>query len=84
MKEDNIHLTIVSPEKNLFEGMVKYVELPGSSGLFSVLYNHAPLISSLEIGIIKFKSQGVTRRIPVRKGFVEVLDNSVSVCATEA
>ena len=48
--DNNIHLVIVSPEKTLFDGMVKYVKLPGSGGLFAVFYNHAPLISSLEKG----------------------------------
>ena len=48
MEEDKIHLLIVSPEKTLFEGLVKYVRLPGSAGQFAVFYNHAPLISSLE------------------------------------
>ena len=50
MEEDKIHLLIVSPEKTLFEGQVKYVRLPGSAGQFAVFHNHAPLISSLEAG----------------------------------
>ena len=47
MEEDKIHLLIVSPEKTLFEGQVKYVRLPGSAGQFAVFHNHAPLILSL-------------------------------------
>lgn len=84
MKTDCLHLAVVSPERSLFEGMAKYVELPGSAGLFSVLSGHAPLISSLDKGTVKFKSGAVTHRIDIRSGFVEVLDNSVSVCVTEA
>lgn len=84
MERNSLHLTVVSPERSLFEGDVKYVELPGSAGLFSVLYGHAPLISSLGEGLVKFKSEEGTRRIAIRNGFVEVLDNSVAVCVTEA
>lgn len=83
MKQDNLHLTVVSPDHSLFEGMVRYVELPGSGGSFSVMHDHAPLLASLTAGNVKFKSGGVTRRIAIRNGFAEVLDNTVSVCVTE-
>ena len=76
MEEDNIHLLIVSPEKTLFEGQVKYVRLPGSAGQFAVFHNHAPLISSLDAGEVVY--------LNISGGFVEVNDNTVSVCVTEA
>ena len=78
MEEDKIHLLIVSPEKTLFEGLVKYVRLPGSAGQFAVFYNHAPLISSLDAGEVVYRS------VNISGGFVEVNDNTVSVCVTEA
>lgn len=84
MKTDNIHLTIVSPEKTLFDGMVRYVELPGSAGSFSIMYGHAPLISSLNEGNVKFKSEGIRHSIPIRGGFIEVSNDTVSVCTTDA
>ena len=40
MKE--LHLNIVSPEKEVFNGEVKSVTLPGTSGVFSILPQHAP------------------------------------------
>lgn len=51
MKE--IHLEIVTPSKMAFNGEVLSVTVPGSKGSFQILFNHAPIISSLEIGIIK-------------------------------
>lgn len=80
--DNNIHLVIVSPEKTLFDGMVKYVKLPGSGGLFAVFYNHAPLISSLEKGEITFRHGTDKEHLTIEGGFVEVLHNEVSVCAT--
>ncbi len=80
MGKDNIQLTIVSPEKVLFEGLVRYVQMPGVMGLFSVLYEHAPLLTNLISGEIKFKSNGVTQKIPLQSGFVSVSNNQVSVC----
>ena len=46
MKE--LHLNIVSPEKEVFNGEVKSVTLPGTSGVFSILPQHAPIVSSLQ------------------------------------
>lgn len=83
MGKDNIQLTVVSPEKVLFEGMVRYVQMPGTSGSFSVVYDHAPLLTSLTEGQIKFKSEGVTRQLPVKSGYVSVNDNQVSICVEQ-
>ena len=46
MKE--LHLSIVSPEKSVFDGEVKIVTLPGTVGSFSILPGHAPIVSSLK------------------------------------
>lgn len=46
-------LEIVTPEKILFKGEVKLVKVPGSNGSFAMLRSHAPIISTLEKGIIK-------------------------------
>ena len=49
---EDLHLIVVSPESTLFDGKVDIVILPGESGSFSVLHDHAPLISSLIKGEI--------------------------------
>ena len=84
MEEDKIHLLIVSPEKTLFEGQVKYVRLPGSAGQFAVFHNHAPLISSLDAGEVVYRSGKDKICLNISGGFVEVNDNTFSVCVTEA
>ena len=48
MKE--LHLSIVSPEKSIFDGDVKIVTLPGMIVRFSILPGHAPIVSSLKSG----------------------------------
>ena len=52
MKE--LHLNIVSPEKEVFNGEVKSVTLPGTSGVFSILPQHAPIVSSLQEGTVSY------------------------------
>ena len=56
-------LRIVSPEKVIYKGEVQMVKLPGTVGQFTVLENHAPLVSTLTPGEIVYKgSEGPTRR----------------------
>lgn len=88
MKE--IYLTIVSPERTLFEGKVAWVTCPGTAGKFQVLPDHAPLISSLAEGEVRFVKAGTsqekkdeTQTVAIKGGFVEVRDNRVSVCAEQ-
>lgn len=74
-------LKIISPEKILFKGTVKQVDLPGTMGGFTVLDRHAPLISSLTKGdIIYVGEDGQEVHLPVVGGVVEVRDNQVVVC----
>ena len=55
MKE--LHLNIVSPEKEAFNGEVKSVTLPGTSGVFSILPQHAPIVSSLQEGTVSSRQR---------------------------
>ena len=79
MKE--LHLVIVSPERIVFDGMAESVTLPGEHGEFQVLPDHAPLISSLVEGEVKYVAGKETQVLQITEGFVEVRDNQISVCA---
>lgn len=56
------------------------VTLPGTAGSFSVLNNHAPIISSLESGKVVVRTQEGSQDYPLNSGFVEVKDNVVIIC----
>lgn len=73
-------LSIVSPEKVLYKGEVQMVKLPGTVGQFTVLKNHAPLVSTLTPGWVVYKSAGEEKNLEIRGGVVEVRDNNVVVC----
>lgn len=74
-------LEIITPEKNLFAGEVKYVQLPGSAGSLGILENHAPLITTLKAGEIKVEGKEGKQTFAVKGGVVEVLNNRVMVLA---
>jgi F-type H+-transporting ATPase subunit epsilon len=74
-------LEILTPEKKLFSGDVYGVQMPGVTGSFEVLEKHAPLIGALKAGrlkVIKDKQNHFTY-FDIQAGFVEVLDNRVTV-----
>lgn len=73
-------LKIISPEGTLFFGVVSTVKLPGVMGTFTVLPQHAPIISVLDKGVVVYEVQGETKEQPVQSGFVEVINNEVTVC----
>ncbi len=76
-----MNLDIITPEKEVFSGEVESVTLPGSKGMFQVLNNHAALVSSLDEGDIKYRVSGESQdqKIRIESGFVEVLNNKVTV-----
>jgi F-type H+-transporting ATPase subunit epsilon len=73
-------LEIITPEQIYFSGEVTSVTLPGTSGLFTVWENHAPLISSLKEGKISYVADKNTTELKVDGGFAEVSNNVVTVC----
>lgn len=75
-----LKLDIVSPEKQLFSGEVEGATFPGDKGRFTVLYNHAPIISTLEQGTIKWVQQGQNATLDIKGGFIEVENNKIIVC----
>ena len=83
METKNLNLVIVSPEKTIFKGEVSDVTLPGTKGIFMVLPKHAPLLSSLEKGTIKYTTSEGEQLLEIAGGFVEVKKNEVSVCVEQ-
>lgn len=73
-------LKIISAEDLLFEGEVTLVALPGVMGQFTVLHNHATLISALTAGNIEYVTDGQRESLPISGGLVSVDNNVISVC----
>lgn len=79
-KTSEMILDVISPERTLVHAVVEAVELPGTKGRFEVLKDHAPLISSLEKGVIAYRNGEGTDKVAISSGFVEVNDNHVVAC----
>ncbi|MDE7466520.1 MAG: F0F1 ATP synthase subunit epsilon [Muribaculaceae bacterium] len=74
-------LEIISAHEITFKGEVSSVTLPGEMGSFTVLRNHAALISVLTAGKIRYVSEtGEEHETSIQGGIADVNNNTISVC----
>ncbi len=85
MADKAFKLEIVTPKKIIFSGDVISFSAPGVLGGFQVLRSHAPLLSNIAIGEVKFvDGSGNQSRYATSGGIVEVHDNKVMMLAETA
>jgi F-type H+-transporting ATPase subunit epsilon len=85
MADKAFKLEIVTPKKIVFSGDVISFSAPGVVGGFQVLKSHAPLLSNIAVGEVKFvDSSGQESRFATSGGFVEVHENKVMMLAETA
>ena len=77
---DGIQLHILSPEGTLVKADVSLVTLPGIVSPFTVLKDHAAMVTALVEGDVRYVEEGAEKRLHIREGFVEIRDNQVKVC----
>jgi len=77
-------LSVLTPERTVFEGSVEYVQVPGSQGYLGVLAHHAALVTALAAGDLTLRhAGGREERMRVSGGFFEVSANRATVLADE-
>ena len=75
-------LDILTPEKQLFEGEIKSVKLPGTNGEFEILNNHAPIISTLTKGEIRvIDSSSKQETFSINGDVIEMQNNKIIILA---
>ncbi|MEO0625781.1 MAG: hypothetical protein AAFY36_04770 [Bacteroidota bacterium] len=66
-----MNISILTPDRQVFIGSIESVTVPGTSGLFQVKQNHAPLVSSLDSGSVKLRTNGEYALYSADKGELE-------------
>lgn len=84
MATATFELEIATPERLLVKEAASEAQIPGASGEFGVLPGHAPLLSELGIGVLKYTVAGEYRKLSVAGGIVQVLPERVKVLALTA
>ena len=81
---ETLQLEIVTPERLVEKDTVSEVQIPGKDGYLGILPGHAPLITELGVGEIRYRGDGMEYRLAVAWGFAEVLPNKVTILAETA
>ena len=77
------HLSVVTPERAVLEGEVKFVALPAHDGEIGIMRSRAPLLVRLAPGSLRADTDGGLRTLFIDGGFAEMADNRLTVL-TEA
>jgi F-type H+-transporting ATPase subunit epsilon len=78
-------IEIITPETRIYEGDIKSVRVPGKKGSFQVLKDHAPIISTLESGLVIMVDE-TDKEITceITGGVIEVKMNKIILLAESA
>ena len=77
-------VSVISPERVLYEGDATSVVAPAYDGEVGILTDHAPMMTLLGRGTLRVEGSGGTQRYSVQGGFLQVLDNKVRVVTEHA
>lgn len=78
-------LSVITPERSVLKDMeTDAVVVPVTDGSMGILYNHAPMVTTLRIGILKFKQGGRYEKVALTGGFLELSNNKITVLADTA
>ncbi len=81
---NKLNLEVVTPRKLVVSDEVDLCTVPGTEGVFGVMANHAPILSTLNIGQMHFNKDGEIVKLAISGGFVEVSNNKMTVLAEAA
>jgi F-type H+-transporting ATPase subunit epsilon len=81
---EKIKLEIVTPKGAIVNQDVDIVTAPGYAGEFGVLANHAPLLSTIKIGVLTYKTEDQVEEMMLSGGFCEVSNNKITFLVENA
>ncbi|MBI3993748.1 MAG: F0F1 ATP synthase subunit epsilon [Candidatus Lambdaproteobacteria bacterium] len=76
---EQLHLEVITANKQLLETDAEWVTLPGSEGELGVLPEHVPVVTTLDTGLLRYSAAGKETVIAVHYGYAQVASNRVTV-----
>jgi F-type H+-transporting ATPase subunit epsilon len=81
---DVLKVSVISPERTVFEGEAEMVVVPAWDGEMGILRGHAPMLVLLGKGPLRIRTKGGEQRFDVEGGFLQVVDDIVTVLSERA
>ena len=79
-----ISLKVLAPNKNVFEGIAEEVILPSTTGQLGILPGHISLVTAIDIGVLRLRSNSQWTSIALMGGFAEIESDEVTVLVNSA
>jgi F-type H+-transporting ATPase subunit epsilon len=80
----SLNVRVITPDKVVWDAEAEELILPSSTGQIGVLTDHAPLLTALDIGVMRLKSDAGWTSIVLMEGFAEVEENKVTILCNGA
>jgi len=80
----SLNVRVITPDKVVWDAMAEEIILPSSTGQLGILVDHAPLLTALDIGVMRLKSDAGWTSIVLMEGFAEVEANKVTILCNGA
>ncbi|HFB54335.1 MAG TPA: ATP synthase F1 subunit epsilon [Hellea balneolensis] len=80
---DKLQFSLVSPEAELFTGLVDQVDVPGTEGDFGVFADHAPFMAAIRTGAITVYNDGAETKYMIQGGFADVMPEGLTILAEQ-
>lgn len=85
MAGETMTLQIITPERTVLKDVsTDAVVVPVTDGSMGILHNHAPMVTTLRTGVLRYKQGGTYKRVAVSGGFLELSNNHISILADAA
>lgn len=79
-----LNLKVITPDRTIWDDQVEEIVLPSTTGQLGILSGHAPLLTALEIGVMRVRPDKEWKAIALSGGFAEVDKNEVKVLVNGA
>jgi F-type H+-transporting ATPase subunit epsilon len=85
MAGETMTLQIISPERTVLKDVsTEAVVVPVTDGSMGILYNHAPMVATLRVGVLRYKQGNSYKRVAIAGGFLELSKNRITILADTA
>jgi len=80
----SLNVRVITPDKVVWDASADEIILPSSTGQLGILSGHAPLLTAIDIGVMRLKTDGNWATIVLMEGFAEVENNKVTILCNGA
>jgi len=80
----SLYVRVITPDKVVYDANAEELILPSSTGQIGILTGHAPLLTALDIGVMRLKAGAEWTSIVLMEGFAEVENNKVTILCNGA